>query len=145
MGMKRFAAAALALLAAAGCASGAAPQATNENREPTAPKAIDTTGTPEGNRWWLRTDAQREDRSLDLWVHENACASGNRETGRIRPDVDYADDSITVTIRVEYAGGDQTCPGNPDTPYTLVLDEPIGDREIKDGKTTPPTRKGRPA
>jgi len=107
--------------------------------------ARDVTGTPDGNRWWLRTPPQRQDRSLDLWVHENACASGQSATGRIEPRVDYGADSITVTITVTYAGGDQACPGNPDTPYTLTLDEPVGDRVINDGGTSPPTRKGRPA
>jgi hypothetical protein len=71
-------------------------------------------------------------------VHEQACASGQPAERRIRPVVNYEADRIVVTITVENAGGDQACPGNPDTPFTLVLDEPVGDRVIYDGRTSPP-------
>jgi hypothetical protein len=145
MSRRVLAVAAALLLAVTGCSGDAQPEARGAGASPTAVGAVDTTGTPAGNRWWLRTDPERGDRSLDLWVHEQACASGRLATGRIRPVVDYADDSITVTITVAYAGGDQTCPGNPDTPYTLTLEQPVGSREVKDGGTTPPTRKDPPA
>lgn len=144
MTMRRLALAALLLMTASACSGGDGERASSAEVTPT-PMVRDMTGTPDGNRWWLRTPPQRADRTLDLWVHETACASGQPATGRIQPLVDYGDDRITVTITVVYAGGFQTCPGNPDTPYTLTLDEPVGDREIKDGSTSPPTRKGRPA
>jgi len=54
--------------------------------------------------------------------------------------VAYNAEDITVTIVVTNAGGDQACPGNPDSPFTLKLSEPVGDRVIKDGRTSPPTQ-----
>ena len=92
----------------------------------------------DGNRWWLTTAPQPRDRTLDLTVHEQACASGQSADGRIRYDVSYDDDSIVVTITtVSPAGEFQTCQGNPDTPLLLPLSEPVGDRAILDGRTTP--------
>ena len=41
-------------------------------------------------------------------------------------------------LRRPGAGGDQTCPGNPSTRVTVTLPEPLGDRQLVDGSTTPP-------
>ena len=101
---------------------------------------VDETETAAGNRWWLRTKPRPEDRTLDLFVHERACASGQPATGRIRHDVNYADDRVVVTITVANVKGDRSCQGNPDTAYTLPLAEPLGERAVYDGRTTPPTR-----
>jgi hypothetical protein len=76
---------------------------------------------------------------IDLLVNERACASGQDAEGRIAPPgVEYRDDAVVVTIRVIPKPGPQTCPSNPDTPYTLTLDEPLGDRELLDGGEDPP-------
>lgn len=107
---------------------------------PASPAPLDVNDTPAGNRWWLATPPRPDDRALDLVVHERACASGQSADGRIRPVVEYRPDSILVTITVPYAGGFQLCPGNPDTPFRLPLDEPVGDREILDGRSSPPGR-----
>jgi hypothetical protein len=96
------------------------------------------TATPSGNRWWVRTRPAPGDRTLDLMVQEVACASGQPAEGRIGPIVKYEADKITVTITVKNAEGFQSCPGNPDTPFTLMLDEAVGDRVIYDGRTSPP-------
>jgi hypothetical protein len=109
-------------------------------REVAAAPTPQATDTPAGNRWWLHTPPQPGDRTLDLKVHERACASGRSAEGRIRPVVQYRDDSIVVTITVPSAGGDQLCPGNPDTTFTLHLAEAVGDRAILDGRTAPPSR-----
>jgi hypothetical protein len=76
---------------------------------------------------------------VPLMVNENACASGRTAEGRIEePDVDYRRDAVVVTIRVRERSGDQDCPGNPDTPYVLRLDEPVGNRALLDGGQRPP-------
>ena len=80
-----------------------------------------------------------ETQSFEIVVRERDCASGQRADGRIeRPDVQYGDDTIVVTIRVRPRGGDQTCPSNPLTPFTLELSEPLGDRELLMGTTGEP-------
>jgi hypothetical protein len=60
---------------------------------------------------------------IDVLVNERACASGQDAEGRIAsPQVEYGDDVVVVTIRVIPKPGPQTCPSNPDTPFTLTLD-----------------------
>lgn len=63
-------------------------------------------------------------------VSDSNCTAASRVL------LDYDDDSITV----ERAGGFQTCPGNPDTQFTLPVSEPVGDRVIKDGRSSPPMK-----
>jgi hypothetical protein len=129
------------VLALAGCADGASGQAAAVRQSDSpAPINTDRTETPAGNRWWVTMRPAASDTRVEMMVHEDACASGQPATGRIRPDVEYEADRIIVTVRVENAGGDQACPGNPDTPYTLELEEPVGDRVIYDGRSSPPTR-----
>lgn len=51
--------------------------------------------------------------------------------GRIEePDVDYRAEAVAVTIRVKQRSGSEDCPGNPDTPYLLRLDEPLGEHHL---------------
>ena len=77
---------------------------------------------------------------LPVLVNEVACASGQDASGRIpEPEIVYQQDAVVVTIRVIPLGGAQSCPSNPDTPYTLVLDEPLGERRLLDGGVDPPT------
>ena len=96
------------------------------------------TATPASPRWWVRTRPAPQDRALELMVHETACASGLPATGRVRAGVSYEPDRIVLTIAVQSAGGAQTCPGNPDTAFRLALDEPVGNRVVYDGRTSPP-------
>lgn len=73
---------------------------------------------------------------------EGACA-----TGRVlAPWVHYGEKRLTVTYFVRPREGAQTCPGNPPTPVTLRLDEPLGPRELVDGARPWPSRAkaGRP-
>lgn len=76
---------------------------------------------------------------IPLLVTEMACNSGEDATGRI--DVvalRETDTTVEVVIAVDPRGGDATCPSNPPTPYTLTLDEPLGDRELLDASVMPP-------
>ena len=68
---------------------------------------------------------------VPIVVKEHGCASGRSAEGRIRAEVDHRLDAVVIAIGVRPLGGDQTCPGNPDTPYTVELDEPLGRRPIE--------------
>lgn len=84
-------------------------------------------------------DPDPDSASIDVLVNEQACAGGQSAEDRIaEPEIDASDDAVTVTMRVVPRPGPQDCPGNPDTPYTLELDEPLGDRELLDGSESPP-------
>lgn len=90
-------------------------------------------------RWRVDGVVDRQGTRLPLLVNEEECASGESATGRIEdPNVDYRRDAVIVTIRVRDRGGDQSCPGNPDTPFLLRLNEPIGNRALLDGGKRPP-------
>lgn len=77
--------------------------------------------------------------SIDVLVNERACASGATAEGRIAtPRIEYRDDAVVVTLGVIPVPGMATCPGNPDTPFTVELTEPLGGRTLLDGSRTPP-------
>ena len=77
--------------------------------------------------------------ALSVLVHEQACASGQPAEGRIlHPIVDYGETEVTITILVRTAPGAQECPGNPATPLMVELEEPVGDRVLRDGGQYPP-------
>ncbi|TVP67752.1 MAG: hypothetical protein EA340_10000 [Nitriliruptor sp.] len=84
-------------------------------------------------------DLSASSTSIDVLVNEVGCASGESADGRIaEPEVVYEPDRVVVTIRVVPVAGAAACPSNPDTPYTLELDEPLGDRGLLDGSHDPP-------
>jgi len=69
-------------------------------------------------------------------VLEKACASGDSAEGRIhKPEIEYEEDAVIVTVRVRPKGGFQECPANPPTCYLLELDEPLGSRVLLMGTT----------
>ena len=71
------------------------------------------------------------DRAVHLQVQRVDCASG--KTGKIvGADVDYQDEQIAIAVHLEPIVGDQSCQGNEQVPYTVELDEPIGQRELVD-------------
>jgi hypothetical protein len=77
---------------------------------------------------------------IDILVMERSCASGRPAAGRIAPpDIELRDDAVVVTIKVIPAPGIQDCPGNPPTPFTIKIGEPLGERVLLDGGTGPPT------
>ena len=75
--------------------------------------------------------------AIPVLVNERACASGDTAEGRIVHDVEYGQDTVTVTIRVIPKGGPQNCPSNPNTEYVVELDESLDGRELLDGGVTP--------
>ena len=80
--------------------------------------------------------------AFTAWVTETDCVSGQSSEGRIiGPDIQLASDSIVVTFRVRPVSGSGAvaCPGNPPTPVTVRLSEPLGDRTLLDGGREPPT------
>ena len=75
----------------------------------------------------LTSDTQ----TIEILVHERACASGASADGRIQePAVEYQQSAVIVTIKVKPKIGGQDCPDNPLTPFTLELEEPLGDRPL---------------
>jgi hypothetical protein len=89
--------------------------------------------------WWLdpRLPPPAADATVvDVMVEEQECASGSYATGRIgNPIVEYAEDTLTMTIGVRSVGG--LCPSNPSTPAVVILPEPLGARELLDGSYIP--------
>lgn len=76
---------------------------------------------------------------IELEIYERACASGESADGRV--DVverEVTRNAVRLVIGVRPRGGDQNCPGNPPTPVTVELDEPLGDRIVVDASVLPP-------
>jgi hypothetical protein len=81
-----------------------------------------------------------EDTEVTLLVMERACASGRSAEGRIElQDLELTPDEVRVRIGVRPAGGAQECPGNPWTPFTVDLGEPLGERTVVDANLVPAT------
>lgn len=71
------------------------------------------------------------DRAVHIQVERVDCASG--KTGKIvGADVDYQDEQIAIAVNLEPIEGAQTCQGNEQVPYTVELNEPIGQRKLVD-------------
>lgn len=80
---------------------------------------------------------------IPILVQEDECASGRLAHGRVlRPLVHYGRARVTVTYFIRRAKGLQNCQGVPPTPVTLVLDEPLGGRSLRDGGPYPPRPRG---
>ncbi len=77
--------------------------------------------------------------SPEVLVSEIECTSARDPRPYLgAPDVVETDDRVLVTLTSEAsAGGD--CPSNPRVPLTLQLDQPLGDRQLYDAGTWPPT------
>ena len=75
---------------------------------------------------------------VHVLVTERACNSGEDAEGRVElVTLDEDDDAVTMTIGIHERSGDANCPSNPPTPFTVVLEEPLGDRELRDGSKEP--------
>jgi len=89
--------------------------------------------------WRLASAAGPDSTELDLWVNEQTCNSGKNAEGRIDdPVVVYGPDTVTIQVTTRPRGGGQNCQSNPDTPYRLKLQEPLGNRTLLDGGYSPP-------
>jgi hypothetical protein len=89
--------------------------------------------TPRRAFWRLAPGAAPDPAATELTVQvtERACAGGASAEGRIpAPTVEESADAVTITISVVALPGEPTCDPNPPTPYTVVLDEPLGDRTL---------------
>lgn len=76
---------------------------------------------------------------LHILVWERACSSGSPTTGRMSaPVIEYAANTVTITIGVRPLDGIQSCPMPPGTPALLRLPEPLGKRTLLDGGHVPP-------
>lgn len=126
----------LAVLAAACGGQGGSGPGTDADQ--VNPAAISQRESDRVDPWWLKSVPGPDDRTLDLLVEEQDCASGQSADGLIASDVRYEEDAITVWVNVRERTEDRSCPGNPDTPYTIRLREPLGERKILDGNRTPP-------
>ena len=66
---------------------------------------------------------------IDVLVHETECASGEPVGDRlVGPEVDVTAKEVRVGFLAEAQDGDFGCPSNPETPVTIQLDTPLGDR-----------------
>lgn len=75
---------------------------------------------------------------LDLLVWERACASGRPADGRVvLVSLEETDDQVRVHVGVRPVEGDATCPGNPPTPFSVPLEQPLGDRQVVDVSVVP--------
>lgn len=80
--------------------------------------------------------------SFVAMVHETGCVSGRSPEGRILPPLILREPGrvfVVFAIRQPPSTGMETCPGNPTSPYTVELGEPLGARELLDGGVFPPS------
>ena len=100
----------------------------------------DDLGGAEPARWWVAPGATLgpTSREVPIVVNEVECASGRSAEGRIVVEIVYGSDSIDIDVGVRPRGGDQECPSNPDTSFTVELSEPLGDRTITGERTDLP-------
>ncbi|MFJ2030138.1 hypothetical protein [Streptosporangium sp. NPDC087985] len=97
----------------------------------TADVALDPAAPPPG----------RDSRQVAVLVHERDCADGRRADGRVRLiDIESTSTEVRIVIGVQPLSGILTCQGNPPTPFTVELDEPLGDRVLIDASVYPPRR-----
>jgi hypothetical protein len=87
----------------------------------------------------LQTAPDPASRHLQLNVFEESCNSGRNAEGRVEVvRVDETDDRVSLILGVRPPQGNQTCPSNPATPFTLTLAEPVGDREVVNASLADP-------
>lgn len=76
---------------------------------------------------------------LHVLVSETACASGQALGDRLLgPQVVVTDDAVRVAFAAIPLSGAQSCQGNPPEPITVALDEPLGERDLLDGRIIGP-------
>jgi hypothetical protein len=75
------------------------------------------------------------DTSLEVIATERECVSGQEMGDRLlEPQVVMTADEVRVVLAAEPPPGDvATCQGNPETPVTIALPQPLGDREVLEG------------
>lgn len=78
------------------------------------------------------TEPAPDTSQLQVLLTERECASGQEIGDRlVGPQVVMTDTEVRIAFAAEPPPGDvHTCQGNPETPHTVELPEPLGDREI---------------
>ena len=73
-----------------------------------------------------------EDTDMQVLLQEVECVSGQEIGDRLLgPQVVLTDTEVRIAFAAEPPPGDAfTCPGNPETPHTVELPEPLGHRQI---------------
>ena len=95
--------------------------------------------------WSLAHSITPDATSVDLVVSDPWCgAEGSSSGGRmLSPTVVYAPASITITVEL-VSDGDGSCLGHGQYPVTVMLTEPVGNRELLGGVPTEPLIRSRP-
>lgn len=75
--------------------------------------------------------------AVDLLVRKHECASGRSAEGRIDVELKETAEQVLLRVAVDRLDGDQSCQGNPATPFTVELADPLGDREVVDSSVVP--------
>lgn len=97
----------------------------------TDPPALD-------GRWGVVGEPGPEAVSFDLKVTYPGCSGGVTDIRWMHePIVEYTQDSVLVGIWFEPLEGIHTCPGGRPITVTIDLEEPLGDRSIRNGSTVP--------
>lgn len=77
--------------------------------------------------------------TVALLVTEMECNSGEDADGRVElATLRETDTAVDVVLTIEPRDGPHDCQSNPPTPFTIELDEPLGDRRLLDASTLPP-------
>lgn len=99
----------------------------------------------QGDSTWVELSApaaglDRTSTTLTVGVNEIACTSSRDPGPFLRaPDVVETEDSVTVYWTSDAPIGDQACPGNPTVEQQVTLARPLGDRDLLDASSWPPT------
>jgi hypothetical protein len=84
--------------------------------------------------WTVSPVPAVSDTEIQVTATERECASGEAMGDRLLdPQVVETDDVVWIALAAVQPTGSQTCPSNPSTEVVIELDEPLGDREIRDG------------
>lgn len=77
---------------------------------------------------------------VDVLVTERACTGSTPVDDRLdRPRIVYGETTVDVLFTADPLEGDAfTCPDNPSAAVTITLEEPLGDRQLRDLSTYPP-------
>jgi hypothetical protein len=79
------------------------------------------------------------DRTIHVLINERACAGGQSPEGRVLPPaITVTAESVAIAIAVQPRPGGNDCMGNPDSPMTIELPEPLDGRPLFDGAVFPP-------
>lgn len=96
--------------------------------------------------WELETEPSDDATQLQLMVEESACSSGRELTeDNTRADIEYSQDVVVILMSADSLKAGKnvgfTCIGVPPAAITIELEEPVGDRQLVDAGSYPPTQR----